>query len=260
MATKMHPGISYKRQRSVVKIWLRVLICLVGLAGTEFTVAAGQPFVMSTSVRAPLYLEDGSGYFNQLTAEIFRRLDIESRLIHLPARRALFFANNKTVDGTGPRTAAIEKSFPNLVRVPGNVFQFEFMVYSKDPAISVNGWESLLAYSVGLINGWKIVEQNTANAKLVTRAENYDQLFQMLELGRIDVAVMDRVMAGWELKQLGLDLHAIEPPIISQSNYIYVHKEHASLVPEIARVVAEMRQDGSMAAIRARTMLKGIPR
>lgn len=246
--------IEFKRLRSALRSWLVVLTVAAGLFAAEFTSAAQPPFVMSTSVRAPLYFEDGTGYFNLLSAEIFRRLDMKYELAYLPASRALVFADNKTVDGTGPRTAAIEKKFPNLIRVPIDVFQFDFMVYSKDPEISISGWSSLKPYSVGLINGWKIVEQNTTEARLVTKATNFDQLLKLLDLGRVEVAIMDRVMAGWQLEQLGLDLHVIEPPIISRPNFIYVHKQHAALVPEITRVLSEMQQDGSLAAIRAKTL------
>jgi polar amino acid transport system substrate-binding protein len=248
----MHLKISVKRQCAALKGWLLVPICLVGLFCTEFTLAAGQPFVMSTSVRPPLYSNDGSGYLNLLTTEIFRRLEINYQLIHLPEQRALIFANNKTVDGTGPRTAAIEEKFPNLIRVPVNVLDFDFMAYSKNRAINISGWESLNPYSVGFINGWKIVEHNTTNAKLVTKATDYDQLFRLLEKGRIDIAILDREMGGWQLRQLGFDLHAIEPPIITKPNFLYLHKEHANLVPQITRVLVEMQQDGSMDAIRSR--------
>ena len=250
----MSPGIEFTRHWPALTSWLRALIVATGLLGAECASAAQPPFVMSTSVRAPLYLENGSGYFNLLSAEIFRRLDMEFELIFLPASRALAFANDKTVDGTGPRTAAIEKKFPNLVRIPINVFQFDFMVYSRDPELSITGWDSLKPYSVGLLNGWKIVEQNTTEARLVTKATNYDQLLKLLDLGRVEVAIMDRVMAGWQLRQLGFDLHAIEPPIASKPNFIYVHKQHAGLVAEITRVLSEMQQDGSLQEIRAKTL------
>lgn len=242
----MQLKISFKRQRAVFKGWQLVLTCLVGLFCTEFTFAAGQPYVMSTSVRAPLYLDDGSGYFNLLTTEIFRRLEIDYQLIQLPEQRALIIANNKTVDGTGPRTAAIAQTFPNLTRVPVYILDFDFMAYSKNPAVSISGWESLDPYSVDLINGWKIVERNTTSAKLVMKATNYDQLFQLFEKGRIDIAIMGREMGGWQLRQLGFDLHAIEPSIITKPNFLYVHMDHANLVPQIARVLTEMRQDGRL--------------
>lgn len=250
----MHLKISFKRQCAALKGWLLALTCLVGIFCTEFTLATEQPFVMSTSVRTPLFSDDGSGYFNLLTMEIFKRLEIGHQLIHLPEQRALIFANNKTVDGTGPRTASIEEKFPNLIRIPVNVFDFDFMAYSKNPAINISGWESLNPYSVGFINGWKIVEHNTTNAKLVTKATNYDQLFRLLEKGRVDIAVMDREMGGWQLRQLGFDLHAIEPPIVTKPNFLYLHKEHADLVPQITHVLEEMQQDGTMDVIRSRTL------
>lgn len=72
------------------------------------------------------------------------------------------------------------------------------------------------------------------------------------------MAVLDRVMGGWKLKQLGFDIAAIEPPILKSPMFIYVHESRAELVPRIARVVAQMKADGSFADIYAKS-IAGIP-
>ena len=111
---------------------------------------------MSISVGPPLYFEDGSGLFNMLTEEIFSRLDIEYEMIWLPPQRSLLWTNNGIYDGHVSRTSAVKKSLPNLIRVPVNVFDFDFMVYAKDPGLVISGWDSLSPNSVDMINGWKI--------------------------------------------------------------------------------------------------------
>lgn len=216
---------------------------------------ASEKFKMTVSVGAPLYFQDGSGFFDVLAAEIFRRLDIEHEMIWLPPQRSLVYTNDGTYDGHIARTAAVEVKFPDLVRVPVDVFDFEFMAYTKKPDIRITGWDSLLPYSVGMINGWKIVEQNTVDAKSVAKANEYDQLLAMLDRERIDVAVLDRVMGGWKLNQLGYDIHIIEPPIVSEPNFIYVHKKHLDLVPKIARVVEQLKIEGAYDRLYTETLL-----
>ncbi|MCP4391213.1 MAG: ABC transporter substrate-binding protein, partial [Gammaproteobacteria bacterium] len=97
---------------------------------------------MSTTAKAPHYFEDGSGFINLLVAVIFRRLEIDHQLIWLPAERSLVFTNNGTVDSIVPRAAAIEANYTNLIRVPVNVFDFDFMAFTRDPALMIDGWHS----------------------------------------------------------------------------------------------------------------------
>jgi len=233
----------------LLKNWMLVLVLSANLLNAEFTHASENPFTMTTSVGAPLFFEDGSGLYNLLVEEIFKRLNIEYKLVWLPSQRSLTFTNDGVDDGNIARTRAIEKKFTNLIRVPEKVFDFEFMAYSKNPSITLSDWASLKPYVVGIINGWQIVERNVAGARLVTRANNYEQLFKLLDKGRVEVAILDRAMGSWKLKQLRLDIYPIEPAIIKQPMFIYLNKKHESLIPEIARVVAEMKQDGTFTAI-----------
>ena len=216
--------------------------------------AAAEKFKMTVSVGAPLYFESGAGFFSKLSAEIFKRLDIEHEMIWLPPQRSLVYTNSGNYDGHIARTPAIEAKFPNLLRVPINIFDFEFMAYSKKPDLQVSGWQSLLPYSVGMINGWKIVEQNTVGAISVLKANDYEQLLSLLDKERVDVVVLDRVMGGWQMKQLGYDIKIIEPAIASRPNFIYLHKRHLELVPKITRVIEEMRLDGTFDAIYANSL------
>ena len=231
------------------RIWLIRLLLGFGLIHAGAGFASDKPLRMTISVGAPLYFENGRGYFDQLTKEIFERLDLEYEMVWLPAQRSLVDTNGGTYDGIIARTPAIEKKLPNLVRVPVNILDFEFMAYVKNPSIRIDGWDSLDPYAVGMINGWKIVEQNTLGARSVAKVNDYRQLLTLLEKERIDVAILDRVMGGWQLKQLGFDQVAIEPPIVKKPNYVYLHKRHAALVPRMARVIDDMIDDGTLDSI-----------
>jgi polar amino acid transport system substrate-binding protein len=233
----------------LLKSWMLILVLSACLLNAGFTHASENSFTMTASAAAPLYFEDGSGLYNLLVEEIFKRLNIEIKLVWLPAKRALTSTNDGVYDGNIARTRAVEKKFTNLIRVPEKVFDYEFMAYSKNPSITLPDWASLKPYVVGIINGWQIVERNVADARLVTRANDYEQLFKLLDKGRVEIAILDRAMGSWKLKQLGLDIYPIEPPIIKQPMFIYLNRKHESLVPEIARVVAEMKQDGTFTAI-----------
>ena len=230
------------------------LVVLGGCCLSMPSFAAEKALVMTTSVGAPLYFDDGSGLYNRLVDAIFERLALEHQLVWLPSQRSLAFTNDGTHDGNIAGIRAIEQRFENLVRVPEKVFDFEFMVYSKNPDLKITGWDSLEPYVVGIISGWKIVERNTRSARLVTAVNNYEQLLTLLEKKRVDLVVLDRVMGGWTLQQLGYDLSAIEPPIVNSPMFIYLHRKHERLLPLMARVISEMKRDGSFAAIYQRVL------
>lgn len=230
------------------------LVFTTAVLGCGIGNADDKPFTMTISVGPPLYYEDGSGFFNLLTAEVFRRLDLKFETVWLPPQRSLVYTNEGNYDGHIARTAAVEKNYSDLVRVPVNVLDFDFMVYSKNAQLSVSDWRDLLPHSVGMINGWKIVEQNIAGAKAVFKVNSYDQLLAMLDKGRIDAAILDRVMGEWALRHAGYELHMIEPPLVSKPNYIYVHRRHAELVPGLSRMINEMKRDGTFDRIFAQAI------
>ncbi len=240
----------------MLRNWLILLSFFTGLAPASGAIAAETTLRMTTSVSAPLYFEDGSGLFDQLTREIFARLGLEYEMIWLPAQRSLVDTDNGPYDGIVARTSAIEARLPNLLRVPVNVFDFEFMAYVKDDSIRIRGWDSLQPYAVGYINGWKIVEQNTLGARSISSVNDYGQLLSLLDRGRVEIAVLDRIMGGFELRRLGYDLSIAEPPLAVRPNYIYLHRRHAALVPRMAEVIEAMKKDGSFASIYARALAR----
>lgn len=74
---KMPGSVQTRMPRRSSIIPTALLLCL-GLAVAPATVTATpEPFVMTTSVGAPLYKENGSGIYSQLVREIFTRLGIE---------------------------------------------------------------------------------------------------------------------------------------------------------------------------------------
>lgn len=229
-------------------------VLLVAILAAAPALATDKSFVMTTSVGSPLYRKNGKGLYNLLVAEIFQRLELTYELIWLPSQRSLAYTNNGNYDGNLARSTIIEKKNKNMLRVPEPVYEFEFMAYSRNRDFKVDGWSSLDPYVVGIINGWKIVERNVAGAKLVTGVNDYEQLFNLLDRGRVDVAILDRVMGGWKLQQLGLEITPIEPPIIKRPMFIYLHKRHARLVPRITRIIKQMKNDGSFGAIYARAL------
>ena len=197
---------------------------------------------------------NGDGFYNQLSAEIFKRLNIKLTFIRLPSQRALIHANKGIDDANIARIKGLEKKWPNIIRVPESVITWEFTAFIRGQNTKINGWNSLKSYSVGHMNGWQIYEKKAAVAKKVIKSNSPRQLFELLKNGRIDLALFERSQAPYWFNKLKYSARPLTPPLAVKPLYIYVHKKHKNLVPKMAKVISEIKQDGTYQKIFDRTL------
>lgn len=227
-----------------VPVWL----CLAGtslLLALSGAVAADRPvLVLNDTNEPPFTTADRDGFLDMVAGEAFRRAGVELRLVKLPAERGLIDANAGIEDGELTRIAGLEKQYPNLVRVPEKLVDWEFSAFSKDASIA-SSWKAIRQRSVGHIKGWKIYEQNLAGAERVTTADDPEQLFRLLDLNRIEVALYERSLGAALARQQGLKgVRPLAPPLATREMFIYLHKRHASLAPRIADALRAMKREG----------------
>ncbi len=217
--------------------------------------AAGK-IVLGSGISPPLVATDyNPGFIESLATEAFARLGIEFEVIKLPAERALVNANKGIEDGNLLRIAGLEKYYPNLMRVPEKLMDTEFVGYSLKEIPAGEGWQRLQCCSVAYVTGWKIFENNTRSAGTVSVVGEPAQLFRLIKEGRVDVGLYEKWQGILLARKVGLkNYHVLEPPFATKEQFMYLHKKHAALVPEVARVLREMKQDGTYQKIFDRTL------
>jgi len=68
----------------------------------------------------------------------------------------------------------------------------------------------------------------------------------MLDDGRIDLGIIERMTGMMHSKNLGLkNIRILEPAFLTGDWYLYLHKKHRKLVPIIANEIRRMKADGS---------------
>ena len=198
----------------------------------------------------PLTTPEQDGFLDIIASEAFRRAGIKLQLIKLPAERALINANAGIEDGDLVRIAGLEKLYPNLIRVPEKLIDWEFVAYSKNPNIQ-SSWPAIRQHTIGHITGWKIYEKHVHGAAQVVPTTTPTQLFRLLERDRIEVALYARWMGQALIQKLGINnIHQLEPVLASREMFIYLHKHHSKLVPKIAKALRELKQEGFYARTR----------
>jgi polar amino acid transport system substrate-binding protein len=222
---------------------LLLMASLLFVSPADFA-AEPQVLVLNDVNEPPLTTPEHTGFLDMIATEMFRRIEVELRLVKLPAERALLLANDGLEDGDLTRIAGLEEQYPNLVRVPEKLIDWDFAAFSKDASIPVN-FEAIRRHSVGLIRGWKIYERNMAGAEHVTTVDDPQQLFRLLDRDRIEVALYTRWMGLALIQKQGLkDIRPLEPPLVSRAMYIYLNKRHAKLVPKLAEALRALKREG----------------
>lgn len=183
---------------------------------------------------------------NAVLTECFKRMGMALEIIPMPSKRSLKNANNGTEDGNFVRTDGITQAYPNLIKVPERISVNRIVAFSKNTNIKVSGWKSLLKYHVAYVNGWRNCERELKNPKSKTVVKNEELLFTLLEKDRADVGIFGQSTGIEVLKKFGFsDIKALEPPIVVSDLFLYVHKKHESLIPEIIKNLKKMKKDGT---------------
>ncbi|HSG06328.1 MAG TPA: transporter substrate-binding domain-containing protein [Nitrospiria bacterium] len=203
-------------------------------------------FYLNSTSADPLVTDTQSGFLDRIAVEIFSRLGIQVNMTRLPGERSLINVNQGIDDGTLIRIGGLDRLYPNMVQVPEKIKNNEFVVFSKKHRFSISGWESLKPYDVAFINGWKIMEENSKAAKSITRVKNIEELFFLLDNGRVDLVLFEKWTGLHWIQSSGKkDMHLLTPPLAERPMFMYLNKKHRDLIPKIVNAIREIKADGT---------------
>lgn len=220
------------------------ILGVLGVLGILPAGAATPVLVLNDANEAPYTTASRDGYVDMIAIEAFRRAGLSLRLVKQPAERGLRNADSGDLDGDLTRIAGLEAQYPNLVRVPEKLLDWEFSAFGAATSRAPQ-WEALGARPVAHIRGWKIYEKQLVGAAAVTAAADARQLFRLLATGRIESALYERWMGLAYLRESSLQGYVVhEPPLAKREMFIYLHKRHAHLVPALTKALVEMKAAG----------------
>ncbi len=221
-------------------------------------VAAGfaePPLLLSTFTGPPLSNPEHTGMYDLVLKEAFNRIGQEIDIMQMPAERSLINANKGITDGDFVRISGLDKIYPNLIRVPEKITDFEFVAFSRHMDFKTTEWKTLQPYHVAIVRGWKILEENIVGTQSLVRAKNQDILFTLLDKERTDIVVYSRYEGYNIIRKLGMEgIKTLEPPLAVREMFLYLNKKHIKLVPLIAAAFKEMKDDGTYERIKRKTL------
>jgi len=178
-----------------------------------------------------------------IIAEAHQRIGLKVSITNSPSKRTLIYANEGKYDGTPCRIESIQKHYSNLVRVGSSHISVNSYVYTKELEFEVEGWNSLEPYTIGIHRGHKYVENNTQGMKIIPLGNDL-QLVKMLNLGRIDVAVMLEMDALEAMKDANIRVKSLQPMLDSIPLYFHFHKKNLEYLPLMKQSIQEMVESG----------------
>jgi len=181
--------------------------------------------------------------------EAYGRIGIDIQILRVPSERSLKETNAGIVDAEMSRIRLDHAAYPHLRRVPVPLNILEATVYTKLLDFNVDGWKSLEPYSIGIRRGAMFAEQGTAGMNVIAVKRN-EQLIRLLERGRVELIVMNRIAAEYEITRLGVSgIRELSPAIHYHEVFHYVHQRNSHLIDDLSRVLLQMRNSGEIETI-----------
>jgi polar amino acid transport system substrate-binding protein len=236
---------------------LGAILVLFGVLGGTQSSSADSPtsLTIASEIFPPFSTRDLTGFEDLLAIEMYRRIGIEIDIARLPSERVLANANEGIDDGTHSRVGGMAEKFGNLVQIDESVLSRDYVAFSRHTDIEIADWGSLKPYNVAIINGWKILEWNIKGTKSLAKVKTTEQLFKMLESGRVDIIVYARWAGLHTVRELRLEgVRDLEAPLATRDVYWYLHKKHEALVPQAEAALREMKRDGTYQRIFEQTL------
>ena len=223
---------------------------LIALFYWNVSPVLAEPMVLNSYLKPPLGTEDGSGQFDLLIKEAFRR--IKQPLIHkwLPGKRGIIMAERGIHDGHYTRVSAVVEEYKNLIVVRQPIYRSTHIAITIDPNIQIKDWDDLRNYRVGYPMHWKFPLPHISKFGEPMAAPSPESALKMLNAGRVDVALFEYLYLQKMSKDLNLTDFIVQRPALSVDDvYLLLIKKHQSTALKLANALQFMTEDGTFAQL-----------
>jgi len=185
--------------------------------------------------------------------EAFKRMGIELVYVFYPAKRASIMAAKGKIDGELARVYSYNDKLENLIRVEEPIFPVRFSAFTTNPEIELNGWESLRGtdYKVEYMRGIKrcaIKFSKVIKKENLSEVSHWSQGLRKIIAKRTDIYVevertVFRALKTEEFKNANIRIAGVVEEV---NLYTFLNKKYANLVPQLAAILKEMKDEGTI--------------
>jgi len=212
--------------------------------------------VVSTGYANPLTIsvEQNNVFLEALLPDLLSEAKLEAKIISIPSRRALIELNEGRIDANGLRLRILEERYPNIVRMDEPVLHIDFIAITKRDDIIVESWADLAPYKVAYPAGWKIFDANVPASTKTTTVNDHMQLFNLLDIDRVDIILLSETIAHSLLKnRTDHPFHFLYPPLHSTPSYLFFHKSRQEEAHKLAEALRRLKANGAYDQLKRQT-------
>jgi len=194
-----------------------------------------------------------------IISEAYKRAGIPAKFVVMPGKRALLSSSKGIVDAEANRIGAIDAKYPTLVKVPTPMHPLIGVAFAVNPNLKIDKWEDLKPYKIGVLRGVPFYEKPTRDMHRI-EVNSYEQLFKMLERGRVDVVIGTTFSGEMTIKKFipNSRIRAVSKPLLHIDTFHYVHEKNKAIVPLIDKQLKAMSESGRMAEIVSEQMVSQV--
>jgi len=191
--------------------------------------------------------------------EAYKRIGHAVEFVKLPNRRSLIQANDGACDAETVRIGGLDKTYKNLISVPVAVTELHGVAFMRHHngthPPEINTWQDMKGLDIYFIRGEVYAERGTVDLGAKT-VGTYNQLFTMLEQGRIDIGIGIEHVGQIELAHNfpNSSIHTHGEPLLRAPLYHYIHRKNEHLLEPLSQVLQDMSASGELDTINAKAL------
>lgn len=189
----------------------------------------------------------------QLLTEIYKKAGLTLTVEPLPGARANVLALSGEKDGEVARIQPYVDRNPSLVKVEPAYYYLTSAVFAKSARhITIASKAELSNYRVGIVRGIAHAEAATAGLSSVEVISNYEQMFRMLDAGRIDLAIDTGINGRLTLQTFGFKGIEQVGELARLELFHILNAKNKELAPRISKAISALRSSGELDRMTAR--------
>ena len=182
-----------------------------------------------------------------LLKEIYSRAGLEFKAEPLPGARANASTLQGEKDGEVARIPPYFEKNPTLIRVDPPYYYLSSGVFAKaGRQLVIKSKADLANYRVGIVRGIAHAETATAGLKNLEVVDRYEQLYRMVEAGRIDLAIDTGINGRATLAALHIGSVEAAGEVARLDLHHVLGPKHSALAPKLSAVIQAMKKSGEL--------------
>ena len=185
-----------------------------------------------------------------LLTDIYKRAGLTLKVQPLPGARANAMTLSGEKDGEVARIQAYATKNASLIKVEPAYYYLTTTAFARgDKGITITSKDDLKKYKVGLVRGIAHAESATEGLTNLQVVGDYDQMYQMLDAGRIDVAIDAGANGPYVVKKLGLKNIIAVGELARLDLFTLLSPGKKDLAPKISGVIKSLKDSGELAKL-----------